>query len=1332
LADQTVAVLAEKPSVAHDIARVLGANTRGDGYLHGNGYVVTWAIGHLAALAQPHEIHAEWKAWRRDLLPMLPESWPLVVYDKTKDQFETVRKILSSPKVSRVICATDAGREGELIFRYIYEAAGCSKPANRLWISSLTPDAIRKGFDALKPSEEYDPLADAARGRSRADWLVGMNLSRAYALAYGGDLSVGRVQTPTLAMLVERELAIRAFVPEDYFEVIATFRPSGRPDAQSYQGTWFRDANDPHKSMRLPATGPEGGVEAAQIVERARTGKASIELIQAETQRMAAPFLYDLTELQRHANRLFGFSAQKTLDLAQALYERHKLLSYPRTDSRHLSKDVAATLPGIVQTIAKPYRELMAAGTGERALGRRFVEDSKVRDHHAIIPTTVSSAGADLSTDERRIYDLVCRRLLSAWHEDHIWSVTTVITAIVNGTFTDRYHSSGTAVQQVGWKVLDFRPEWRRAPGEEQEQSLPAGLARGQAQDVLEAEAVRKKTRAPKRFTEATLLTAMETAGKTLDEKELSDAMKENGLGTPATRAGIIETLLKREYVERQGKNLGATDKGIHLIEVVHPEVKSPAMTGQWEAFLKKIERGEAQLEPFLRGIENYVRDVVGKVGNGDDAAPAARATLTSAGTPAAVKSFEFESLPDLLHKAFGFEAFRSNQEEVCRTVIEGRDALLVMPTGAGKSLCYQLPGIARGGTTLVISPLIALMEDQYAKLRALGFAVECIHSGRTREASRKVCVDYLNGRLQFLFVAPERLRVPGFPEMLARRKPSLVAIDEAHCISQWGHDFRPDYRLLGQYVPTLRPAPVIALTATATVTVQHDIRTQLGLDEPASFIHGFRRENIAIEAVEIAPGQRAALALSLLLEEERRPAIVYTPSRKQAESVAEMLAERFPAAAYHAGLDAERRKRVQENFLSGKTEVVVATIAFGMGIDKPNVRTVVHTALPGSLEAYYQEVGRAGRDGAPSRAILMHSYADRHTHDFFFERDYPDVAMLDRIFGLLSAAPIERAALWKRSRIPQEVFEKALEKLWAHGGAVADSSDNVTAGSREWRDSYIAQGEQKRAQIERVIRYSQSNECRMASLVRHFGDVADGRKNCGICDFCAPSACIAQQYRQPTDAEMRLTFDILDELEGAPRSVGKLHSQLCAKGEASRDDFEELVGSLARAGLVRLTEEVFEKDGKSIPYRKAWLARDANFVSREAPPEFTVRRMGTAVEKPARKGRARKKARKKERIPLSRPAGRAKAKVAAPVESPIEAGSRESKAEELLRAWRLAQAKRLGVPAFRIMTDKVLEAIAKRNPKTAAELLAIPGIGINAVEKYGAQIYRVLNEATR
>jgi len=1335
-----VAVLAEKPSVARDIAKVLGANAKGDGYLHGNGYVVTWAIGHLAALAQPHEIRPEWKAWRRDSLPMLPASWPLVVYEKTKDQFEVVRKILSSARVSRVICATDAGREGELIFRYIYEAAACSKPISRLWISSLTPEAIRKGFAAVKPGSAYEPLADAARGRSRADWLVGMNLSRAYTLTYGDELSVGRVQTPTLAMVVERELAVRKFVPEDYLEVVATFRPQESPETESYQGTWIRDTAEIQKSARLPADGEE----AAQIVTRAKAGAAAIESVKAETQRMPPPALYDLTELQRHANRLFGFSAQHTLDTAQILYERHKLISYPRTDSRHLSQDVAGTLPGIVDTVAGPYRSLLAPGTGERPLGRRYVDDTKVTDHHAIIPTVTSPERVNLAPDEAKIYDLVVRRFLSCWHQDHVWSVTTVITAIVNGAMTDRYHSSGKTIQQVGWKVLDFQTDRkkagkRKAAGDEaveEDQALPAGLTRGQAQDVLEAEAIRKKTRAPKRFTEATLLTAMETAGKTLDEKELSDAMKETGLGTPATRASIIEVLLKREYILRNGKNLEATDKGIQLIEVVHPEVKSPVMTGQWEAYLKRIQRGDAQLEPFLRGIEDYVRDVVGKVGQ-IAAAPrnASRMPQTQVNTDPAtqaktstlqndpVLATEGEPLDALLHRAFGFATFRANQEEVCRTVIAGRDALLVMPTGAGKSLCYQLPGLARGGTTLVISPLIALMEDQYAKLRERGFAVECIHSGRDRAASRQVCIDYLNGKLQFLFIAPERLRVPGFPEMLAKRKPTLIAIDEAHCISQWGHDFRPDYRLLGGYLPTLRPAPVIALTATATGIVQRDICTQLGFDQQASFIHGFRRSNIAIEVVETSPSQRPGLARELLEDPEHRPAIIYTPSRKQAESVASLLAQSFPTAAYHAGLDANRRRRVQDDFLSGKLEVIVATIAFGMGIDKANIRSVMHTALPGSVEAYYQEIGRAGRDGEPSRAILMHSYADRHTHDFFFERDYPDVKTLDQIHARLRKDPQAREIVQRQSRVPGDVFEKALEKLWTHGGVTVDATEDLSLGTDAWRDSYVAQGEQKQAQIEAIIRYTQSSQCRMSSLVRHFGDTADSQKPCGICDFCAPESCVAQRFRVANEMERALAREVLDSITMTGRSIGQLHTQLCSKNGMDRDSFEELMSAMARAGLVRLVESVFEKDGKQIPFRKASLTRDGGDVDEDTPIELSIRGMATVAG--ASKGRRKKASAPLKKKARRKPSRRAPDNIEIRSEEPAD-----TKAAALLKEWRRAQAKKLGVPSFRVMSDRVLLAIADDQPGTLAELLAIPGIGLKTVEKYGAQIYRILNQA--
>jgi len=683
---------------------------------------------------------------------------------------------------------------------------------------------------------------------------------------------------------------------------------------------------------------------------------------------------------------------------------------------------------------------------------------------------------------------------------------------------------------------------------------------------------------------------------------------------------------------------------------------------------------------------------------------------LTTPHNSAATKNPD--QLSSLLRSVFGFASFRANQEAVCRAALAGQDLLLVMPTGAGKSLCYQLPAIALGGTALVISPLIALMDDQAAKLAALGLNVARIHSGLDRAASRQACIDYLSGNLQFLFIAPERLRVPGFPEMLAKRKPALIAIDEAHCISQWGHDFRPDYRMLGQYLPSLRPAPVLALTATATPSVQADILTQLEMVNPAKFIHGFRRDNLAIEVVELPVPERAPAICGLLADPARRPAIVYATSRKMAEQLANELALRLPAAAYHAGLDPETRERVQTAFQAGELEVVVATIAFGMGIDKADIRTIIHAGLPATLEGFYQEIGRAGRDGAPSRTYLMHSYADQRTHDFFLNRDYPPVAHLQQVFHALKDDPQPVELLRESSHLGEEEFDKALEKLEIHGGARVDFGGNVTAGASGWKKTYSIQAQFRAEQFEKVLRFTTSAECRMAALVRHFGDVADASRPCGICDVCDPAGAVLRLFRRLSNAERQLVQQILDELRPVDyKATGTLQRSLDQVGRISRNDWEALLQTMVQAGLIAIEDAEFEKDGEVKRYRKVRITAVGLEVRPTTPLELLL--SDGVVE--AFAGQSSPRARK------SKPKASA-AKSAAHSEEVALTPDGEALAARI-RAWRAAQAKSLGVPAYLVLHDRTLNDLARTRPSTPRQLLDVSGMGPTKVERFGAEL---------
>ena len=682
------------------------------------------------------------------------------------------------------------------------------------------------------------------------------------------------------------------------------------------------------------------------------------------------------------------------------------------------------------------------------------------------------------------------------------------------------------------------------------------------------------------------------------------------------------------------------------------------------------------------------------------------------------------DALAKLLQSVFGFAGFRASQEEVCRTAIAGRDLLLVMPTGAGKSLCYQLPAIARGGTALVISPLIALMEDQAAKLSALGLRVARIHSGLERGQMRQACVEYLQETLQFLFIAPEPLRVPGFVEMLAKRRLALIAIDEAHCISEWGHDFRPDYRMLGQHLPGLRgaagdpagTAPVLALTATATPRVQADIIAQLGMVRPAKFIHGFRRENLAIEVVELSVPERAGAICGLLADPVRRPAIVYATSRKQSERLAEELSRTIPAAAYHAGLDAETRDRVQTAFQKSELEVVVATIAFGMGIDKANIRTVIHAGLPATLEGYYQEIGRAGRDGALSRTYLMHSYADQKTQDFFFNRDYPPAEHLQEVFDALGEQPQPVEDLRAASRLSEEAFDKALEKLEIHGGARVDFGGSVVRGGPGWKKTYTVQAQHRAEQFEKVVRFTEMSECRMAALVRHFGDEEDANRPCGKCDVCDPAGAVLRQFRHATRAEREMAQTIVDELRPvAYKAAGTLQRSVDLTGSLSRTNFDGILDAMVRAGLLQIEEAEWEKDGEVRRFRKVRLT-DAGLDVRPAAPlallisDGIVEEFGGRLATPVRG--------KKLKVAADKPARKAESE-SMPRPLPVEAESLAAR----LREWRAAEARRLGVPAYLVLHDRTLQAVAQARPGNPNQLLAIDGIGPAKVERFGEAI---------
>ena len=778
-------VIAEKPSVARDLARVLGVRGAGRHAIADARRTITWCIGHLVELEEPAAYDGRWKAWRLDALPMVPQAFKLRPVDNTRDHLRAVSDLLRDRRFTEVVNACDAGREGELIFRYVYELAGSRLPVRRLWISSMTDEAIGRGFAALKAGREYDALADAARCPSEADWLVGMNATRAVTVSRrrdapaparragpGGErgllYSIGRVQTPTLAIVVARDRAIASFRPQDYWEVRGRFTIPG-PAGTSFAAGWSTpSAKGKGTASRLGARALAESL-VARAAAHGGAGDAQgpvVERVKGTKSREPPPQLFDLTTLQRTANRRWGMSATRTLEAAQALYERHKLLTYPRTDSRHLSNDLGDELPKLFRGLAqiaeyRSFAETLLGGPPARP--KRVFDDGKVHDHHAIIPTGKAARLDALAEDERRIFDLVARRFLGAFFPDAEFALTDVVVRVGGGASTgeeqptkatapaapelatdetmlsalppppDRFHARGRVRLIAGWQEVAGLGDRSAGSGGarktadagntdadgEGEATLPP-LTEGQRLDGA-FESVARQTKPPPRHTEATLLGAMEYAGRDIADEALRAAMRDTGLGTPATRAATIETLVKRGFVTRQGKQIVATPMGIALIEGLPvASLASPELTGAWEARLARVARGQEARTAFMSDIVRYVGDVVTAIRG---AGPfEAKAAITAA-APASAETAAPRAAAKAATKAGATKvaAERAAAELVCPRCKQG--ALVTGKRGWG---CARW----REGCSFVIWFETAGRRLTEAQLR------ELIAKGKTRKAT--------------------------------------------------------------------------------------------------------------------------------------------------------------------------------------------------------------------------------------------------------------------------------------------------------------------------------------------------------------------------------------------------------------------------------------------------------------------------------------------------------------------------------------------------------------------------------------------------------------------
>ena len=576
-------IITEKPSVAKDIAKVLGVTKRKNGYFEGNGYKITWCVGHLVGLSYPEDYDQKLKMWRVDTLPIIPNKMKYKVLPNTMDQFNIIDNLINDDSTDSLICATDSGREGELIFRLVYRMAKTKKSFERLWISSQTDQAIIEGFENLKPGTNYNPLFNSAISRAVADWLIGINATRYFSVQYNTMLSVGRVQTPTLAMIVDRYNEIINFVSEMYYELEGEF--------EGYKGTWKNDDGAKLKNEN----------DVLDLIEKLKDKSAFVEALETSKKTKTCPLLYDLTELQVQANKRFGYPIKETLDIAQALYEKHKLTTYPRTDSRYISDDMIPNLKPLLANIQREDLKVHVSKILEKELTitKRIVDNKKITDHHAIIPTEKIANINVLNEKEKNIYNMIIDRFVAVFMPKYEYNETNLTTVVED----QRFYSKGSSVINLGWREIE-------AVKDTKEVIFPP-LALKQEVNVITYNKVDKTTKPKKYYTEGTLVSAMANIGRTIDDEVLKEHLKDKGLGTPATRANILEKLFNVGYIKREKNNILPTSKGLQTVSIIPDYLKSAAVTGEWEFELNQIARGEGDMMKFMNGIKDQVRKII-------------------------------------------------------------------------------------------------------------------------------------------------------------------------------------------------------------------------------------------------------------------------------------------------------------------------------------------------------------------------------------------------------------------------------------------------------------------------------------------------------------------------------------------------------------------------------------------------------------------------------------------------------------------------------------------------------------------------------------------------